>query len=157
MQRYRLNTLTLLITLYKEFVTDCSAQTGALSPGVQVLSTLRFLATNSFYHALRDAHGSLKSTVCVKVRKVADAINTELFNEFVVWPVSCDFAEDFLIWLVHAISLWCSGWDFREYCGSAIRTIRTMRLNIRILDLFLALLFLVTRFYPMKNWLIPVN
>ena len=65
-----------------------------------MLTTLRFLETNSFYRALRDAHGPSESTVCAKVGKVVDAINTELFHEFVAWPENCNFPEDFLVWLV---------------------------------------------------------
>ena len=54
-QRYRLNaeTVNYIVQRFSHRL-QCSNRTGALS---QVLTTLSFLATNSFYHVLRDAHG----------------------------------------------------------------------------------------------------
>lgn len=58
----------------------------ALSPREQILTCLRFFATNGFYHLVRDAHGPSEATVCCVVKKVTRAINETLFRETVKWP-----------------------------------------------------------------------
>ena len=46
-----------------------------LSPQEQILTTLRFYATNSFYHVIRDSHDPHESTACRTVKAVTTAIN----------------------------------------------------------------------------------
>lgn len=58
----------------------------ALEPRQQVLTALRFYATNSFYHVLRDAHGPSEASVCGILRTVTRVINDTLFSEVVRWP-----------------------------------------------------------------------
>jgi len=63
-QRFRLAPQTidyLLVRIQHEF--EQEHHQGSLSPREQLLTTLRYLTTNSFYHVIRDAHGPSESTV----------------------------------------------------------------------------------------------
>ena len=50
----------------------------ALSAREQLLSALRYFASNSVYHAMRDAHRPPEATMCQVIKKVVAAINEEL-------------------------------------------------------------------------------
>lgn len=68
-----------------------------LSSKEQLLTCLRFLSTNGFYHIIRDAHGPSESSVCRIVKRVVRAINSTFFKEVIRWPENCNnFALEFL-------------------------------------------------------------
>ncbi|XP_043217108.1 putative nuclease HARBI1 [Amphibalanus amphitrite] len=52
----------------------------ALTPKQQLLLTLRFLATGSFYHVVGDAHGPSKATVYRAVHRAVEAIVNRLMG-----------------------------------------------------------------------------
>ena len=58
----------------------------ALSSRQQILLCLRFLAGNSYYNLMGDAHGVHKSTVCRTIRSVVTAINATIYNNLVRFP-----------------------------------------------------------------------
>lgn len=62
-----------------------TGKSAAVSPEHQLLVTMRFLATGSFYHLVGDAHGFSKGTVSNCIRRCITAINTSLFAEHVRW------------------------------------------------------------------------
>lgn len=63
-----------------------TGRSAASSPHEQLLLTMRFLATGSFYTLVGDCHGFSKSTVCRAIQRCIYAINNELFHEIVQWP-----------------------------------------------------------------------
>ena len=68
----------------------------ALTPSQQILTSLRFLATNGFYHLIRDSHGPSESSVCVVLKDFVRVVNENLFDEVVRWPENCvEFSNDF--------------------------------------------------------------
>lgn len=97
-QRFRLRAATAehLLLRIGNRLAPATRRNCALAPKEQLLTALRFYATNSFYHVLRDAHGPSAASVCRVVRKVSRAINEELFQELVCWPQdSVQFSQDF--------------------------------------------------------------
>lgn len=66
-------------------------QNHALTPHQQLLTSLRFLATNGFYHLIRDAHGLSESSVYRSVKAVVSSINDEFFDDVVRWPNNCAY------------------------------------------------------------------
>ncbi len=65
---------------------QASDRNNPLPPEQQLLFALRFYASNSVYHAVADAHGPHKSTLCRVLQRVTAIINRELFDEVVNWP-----------------------------------------------------------------------
>ena len=72
-----------------------TSRSGALSPKQQILITLRFLATGSFYKVIADSLGFSKATVGVCIRRCVAAINTHLFAVHVRWSETNDVARRF--------------------------------------------------------------
>lgn len=66
-----------------------SGRNQALSERQQLLLTLRFLASNSHFGVLADAHGIDKSTVSRAVHRVVDAI-TDLLGDTIKFPDDVD-------------------------------------------------------------------
>ena len=87
-QRFRVSpeTATRLENILGPHLMHRTRRNDALSPREQVLTTLRFLATNGFYHLIRDAHGPSEATICHTIRRVSLLINHLLFEEIVRWP-----------------------------------------------------------------------
>ncbi|PAA78295.1 hypothetical protein BOX15_Mlig031326g1 [Macrostomum lignano] len=75
-----------LLEIIGPALTHATVRQGSLTVREQLLSTLRFLACGSFYHAVGDAHGVSKATLCRTVRRVVTALNNRLFDELVRWP-----------------------------------------------------------------------
>ena len=75
-QRFRMNEEA--IQILKNHIASSlaypTARNHAFSTREQILTCLRFYATNSFYHVLRDSHGPSESTVYRCVRTVTHAI-----------------------------------------------------------------------------------
>lgn len=65
----------------------------AVSSDQQLLTTLYFLASNSFYRVVGDGHGLTKSAVCKIIHKVVTAINTVCFDEDVTFPRNARVTE----------------------------------------------------------------
>ena len=61
----------------------------ALSPREQLLVTLRFYATGSFFRMVADGRGPHEATVCRAVHRVTDAI-VQLCPQAVSWPTDPD-------------------------------------------------------------------
>ena len=55
----------------------------------QPSSSIRFLATGSFYHCVGDMHGPSKATICRVIRKVTHLINEQLIGA-IRWPTTPD-------------------------------------------------------------------
>lgn len=58
----------------------------ALSPEMQLLTTLHFLGNGAQYHGIGDMHGISKATVCRVVHRVSTVIVRRLFPQKVRWP-----------------------------------------------------------------------
>jgi hypothetical protein len=54
---------------------------------LQILTFLRFVGNNSFYHAIRDVNGPSTHTVGRIIRRVANAI-FGIKNDFIQWPAN---------------------------------------------------------------------
>lgn len=63
-----------------------SGRSAALTPTEQLLITLRFFASGSFYHLIGDLQGVSKATVCRSIKRCVDAINNRMFKEYVRFP-----------------------------------------------------------------------
>lgn len=69
----------------------------SLTPREQLLLTLHWLGTGTYYHAIGDMHGPSKSSVCCIVKHVVNAIVDNLFQDVVRWPDNTDdIAPEFL-------------------------------------------------------------
>ena len=75
-----------VLSRISERISHRSRRSAASTPEEQLLLTMRFLATGSFYAVVGDCHGFSKSTVCRAVHRCVHAINNELFDEIVQWP-----------------------------------------------------------------------
>lgn len=58
----------------------------ALSPEMQLLTTLHFIGSGCQYHGIGDMHGISKATVCRVIHNVTTAIINRLFAQKVRWP-----------------------------------------------------------------------
>ncbi len=97
-QRFRLspNAVNFLEEKIGDKLRHSTRRNLALSPREQILTALRVLSTNGFYHLIRDAHGPSESTVCRVLRRFVTCINEELFDDVVRWPTTClDFSQVF--------------------------------------------------------------
>lgn len=97
-QRFRLSPSTMdhVLNAVKHKIKHVTKRSCSLSSKEQLLTCLRFLATNGFYHLIRDAHGPSESSVCRAVKSVVKAINEVYFDDIVQWPRnSIDFARQF--------------------------------------------------------------
>lgn len=99
-QRYRMhpNAFNILLEEIGDTLQHPTLRNQALSREQQLLLALRFLGTNGYYHLLRDAHGPSESTVCVVIKRVVNAINQRLFDQYVKFPnnainISRDFYD----------------------------------------------------------------
>lgn len=76
-----------------------SVKNNALTPNQQLLTCIRFLATNSFYSVVGHAHGVSKSTISRAIRRVVLAINHTFVSTIICWPNSLiarqNISEDF--------------------------------------------------------------
>ena len=63
-----------------------SSRNNALTSEQQLLATLRYLATNGFYHVVAEAHGVHKSTICRTIPRVVQQINSVFFDREIRWP-----------------------------------------------------------------------
>ena len=87
-QRFRMrqNAAEILLRSIAPLIPDNTTKEGGLSLNEQLLVTLRFLATNSFYHVLRDSHGPSEATICITIKRVIRAIIQIHFNNIICWP-----------------------------------------------------------------------
>ncbi|XP_061169467.1 uncharacterized protein LOC133178786 [Saccostrea echinata] len=73
--RFRPNTILFVVNLLRRFLERDTLRSCALTPLLQVMATLRFLATGAFYSFVADAFDSLSpSTVCRAVKDVCHAL-----------------------------------------------------------------------------------
>lgn len=71
-----------------------TTKSSALAPQQQVLITPRWLATGSPYHGIGDMHGIHKSTVCITIKRVIDAVYCRMFRHLIKWPSDCSNLEN---------------------------------------------------------------
>lgn len=82
MSRYRLDraSITELIDILAETLRKPTKRSCSISPEIQVLVGLRYLAKGSFYSEVADLHGISRSSVCLSIDSFVDAVNEKLDN-----------------------------------------------------------------------------
>ena len=58
----------------------------ALTPEQQLLTTIRFFASNAFYNVIGHAHLMNQSTVWRVIHRTVKAINDDYFRTIICWP-----------------------------------------------------------------------
>ncbi|KAJ8305399.1 hypothetical protein KUTeg_015944 [Tegillarca granosa] len=115
--RFRRETILFLVTLLSPAIQYHTSKSMAVSPLIQILATLRFLATGSFYRLVGDSLGLSIASVARSVDRVTSAV-CRLSRTFIKFPTGqylSDTKKKFFELAGRNIALWKSTNQFSTF------------------------------------------